>query len=408
MGRCCFFGCYILCLLSIRGNVVAATGENAWSQETPQLMVVHDDRYVMVGQENGLPARTLTGTQFDQNPQTSQVFDFSRYNGNDAPTWYQGQSQGGDFSEHKKFSRPKFSLFSSDFFWSPKKDDVRLRNSQSKGIAQQKPSGINKPSMLQGATVATSYLPNLGSRGLGMTQIRVGATMGLPGIGKNCFLLVSPSFEPTFIDWDGPEPFPDTLYTASLGCTMIKQLNERWGVMLSAAPRWSSDGHETQDAFGCPVIGGFIWNRSPRLQIRFGVAYLDRNDDLNVLPFGGLVWQPNDDWKYELMVPQLRVMRRCHFFGSALPNESESKHWAYVGIGFGGGTWAFEGVANRADVARYKEYSLVLGFESERKERLSWKTEFGYVFGREMEFDNGTMRDFDIGDTIMFRLTLSI
>ena len=108
------------------------------------------------------------------------------------------------------------------------------------------------------------------------------------------------------------------------------------------------------------------------------------------------------------MAPQLRVMRRCHYFRSTLPNETASTHWAYVGIGFGGGTWAFESVGKRADVADYKEYSVVLGLESERKERFSWKAEFGYVFGRKMEFDNNTLRKFDIDDSILFRLTLSI
>jgi opacity protein-like surface antigen len=91
-----------------------------------------------------------------------------------------------------------------------------------------------------------------------------------------------------------------------------------------------------------------------------------------------------------------------------LPRQSESTHWGYAGIGFGGGTWAYESVNKQPDVANYTEFSIVLGLESERMKRTAWKSEIGYVFGRSMKFENHTMRKFRIGDSIVFRVTLSI
>jgi len=265
-----------------------------------------------------------------------------------------------------------------------------------------------RPGMFQGATFGFSFLPDLGSHGFEMTQVRVGASFGLPAPIKNSFFVLSPSFEPTFVKWDGPEPFPDTLYSASLGCTFIKKMNDRWSAMAHVGPRWSSDGKETQSAVRCSLMGGMTWTKSPQLQIRFGVVYSNRDDSFNVLPFGGLVWTPNEDWKYELMAPMLRVSRRCHYFRQILPRQNESIHWGYAGMGFGGGTWAIESVNKQPDVANYTEFSVVLGLESERMKRTTWKTEIGYVFGRSMNFEHHTMRKFNIGDSIVIRVILSI
>ncbi|MCL2623406.1 MAG: hypothetical protein FWD31_07040 [Planctomycetaceae bacterium] len=269
-------------------------------------------------------------------------------------------------------------------------------------------SGEARRGMFQGASVGFSYLPGLGSHGFEMTQVRFGAAFGLPAPLKNSFILLSPSFEPTFVRWDGPEPFPDVLYSASLNCTLIKKFNDRWSAMANVGPRWSSDGKETKNAVRSSLMAGMTWNQSRQWQFRFGVVYLNRSDSFNILPFGGAVWTPNEDWRLELMAPMLRVAKRCHLFQTVLPHVSESNHWRYFGIGFGGGTWAFQSVGKQPDVANYSEFSVVVGLESKRMERTPWKAELGYVFGRSMNFENNTMRKFSIGDTIVLRMTLAI
>ena len=262
--------------------------------------------------------------------------------------------------------------------------------------------------MFQGASVSLTCLPGWGSHGLGMTQIRLGTSVGLPAPLENSFIQLSPTFEPTFVRWKGPEPFPNTLYSASLGCTFFKILNERWTTMACVIPRWCSDGKETQSSVRCTLVGGMIWNKSPQWQFRFGVVYNNRSDWYNVIPYGGLIWMPNNDWKYELMLPMLRVLRRCHYFQTVLPGQDGATHWGYAGIGFGGGTWAFQSVNNHSDVANYTEYNVVVGLESERKRRNAWKAEFGYVFGRSMNFERSTMHDFHINSSLVLRVTLSI
>ena len=300
-----------------------------------------------------------------------------------------------------------FAQTSYDMQYEPlKQPDARL----SPGVRGQSPgmSDGARRGMFQGASVGLSYLPGWGSRGLAMTQLRFGATFGIPAPLKNSFILLTPSFEPTFVQWDGPEPFPKTLYSASLNCTLMKKINERWSAMASVGPRWSSDGKETKHAVRCSLMGGMTWIKSRQWQFRFGVVYLNRSDSFNIIPYGGLVWAPNDDWKYELMLPMLRVSRRCHTLPAILSRDGESSHWAYFGLGFGGGTWAFQSVGDRSDVANYSEFSVAVGLESKQRERSPWKAELGYVFGRNMDFQNKTMRNFHIGDTIALRVTVSI
>jgi len=326
-------------------------------------------------------------------PFDSRYTEQSEFRTQTAPTLYYSQSESG-------FPIESYSLARND---SPTTEHGLLLQNQKASATDGR-----RPGMFQGATIGVSYLPDLGSNGLEMTQVRVGATFGFPAPMKNSFFVLSPSFEPTFIKWDGPESFPDRLYSTSLGLMFIKKFNERWSVMASVGPRWCSDGRETQSAVRCSLMGGMSWNTSPRLQIRCGVVYSDRNDIFNVLPFGGLVWTPNEDWKYELMAPMLRVSRRCRDFQPIPLRPNASTRWRYAGIGFGGGTWAIESVDKRPDVANYTEFSVVVGLESERMKRSAWKTEIGYVFGRSMSFEKDTMRKFPVGDSIVLRATLSL
>jgi hypothetical protein len=262
--------------------------------------------------------------------------------------------------------------------------------------------------MYQGASVSMSYLPGLGSHGLSMTQLRFGATFAMPAPLENSYILLTPSFEPTFVHWDGPEPFPSTLYSASLNCTLIKKFNDRWSAMASVGPRWSSDGKETKNSVRCSLMGGMIWNMSHKWHFRFGLAYLARNDSFNIIPFGGAIWTPNDDWRIELMAPMIRVARRCHYFKTAFSSDSESIHWGYTGIGFSGGTWAFRSIGDRPDVANYSEFSVVVGLESKLMERTPWRVELGYVFARNMNFERNTLPGFHIDNSLVLRMTLAI
>jgi hypothetical protein len=259
--------------------------------------------------------------------------------------------------------------------------------------------------MYQGAEFSMSYLPGWGQRGLQMTQIQAKANFGLPTPFKNTFVSITPSFSPTLTDWKGVEPFPRTLLTAAMDFRFIKKICPQLTAMASVTPQWSSDGHESQDALRFSMMGNIIWNPSERLKVVLGVGYFAQNDN-KVLPFGGLIWQPNDDWKFELMAPQLRVAKRWKSNIPSFLNHTAS-YWQYVGIGFGSKSWAIESVADQSDVAKYKEYSVVIGLEAKNHESFSWKVELGYVFSRTIRFEEYTMSKLHISDSMLIRISCS-
>lgn len=273
-----------------------------------------------------------------------------------------------------------------------------------------------KQGLVQKISFGASWTPEIGSDGMGLAEANVGVTFGLPGpdiggYGKSFFLL-TPKFTYTNVQWDNPA-FPSSLYNAGLNITWLKPCNEHWSIMLNAMPSYASDGNATSDAFRIPVMLGANWEPNQHWKVVFGVAYTDRGD-YSVLPFGGVTYRPNDDWKFELLAPQARIAKRLHWGGASQWDSymrsftTQSEHWGYIGFGFGGGSWAVESVRKRSDLAMYREFSFVLGFESLRRNSpLVWSAELAYVFARKVEFDHHTQRDLKPDDSLAFRVKCS-
>ncbi|MDR1382326.1 MAG: hypothetical protein LBJ67_00550 [Planctomycetaceae bacterium] len=273
-----------------------------------------------------------------------------------------------------------------------------------RGANSTRNSDGTRTGLYQGVGFSAFYIPGWGNNSLEMTQIHAKVSFGLPLPLENSFFLVTPSFAPTFMDYHGALPLPQTLYSASIDLRAIKRFNSRLMAMVSITPQWSSDGRESQESVRYPFMGNLIWNPTERWKVVVGVGYFARND-YGVLPFGGLIWQPNDDWKIELMAPQIRVAKRWNAVPSFLGNRAE--YWRYAGIGFGGGSWAIESVAGQPDVADYNEYSVVAGIEAINKEQISWKLELGYLFSRAIRFEEHTRPKLNLSNSLIIRTSVS-
>lgn len=273
----------------------------------------------------------------------------------------------------------------------------------------QERSAEGRKGIFQKFSVDLSWIPSGGSNGLGMTRFHTSATFALPGPklrwSKPSFFLLTPSFGYTDVDWKRKSPFPDSLYNASLNIAWIQTLNERWSMMLLASPGWASDGKESEDSVRCPVTFGMTWTPNKRWKVVFGAAYLDRSD-LSFMPYGGLVWTPNDDVKVELMAPQARLAWRSYSDGllSQFDRKTAIERWNYVGFGFGGGSWAVRSVDNQADFAMSREFSLLLGCERIKKGYYTCNLEIAYLFGRRMKFDHETQSTYKPDDSLLLRL----
>lgn len=267
-----------------------------------------------------------------------------------------------------------------------------------------KQSASNVRSLFRSFSMDGSWVPSGGDEGMGMTRFGINTSIMLPGPklywDQQSYFRITPKFGYTNVDWKRDTPFPDSLYEVSVGITWMQKFNDQWSGMLTVSPGWASDGEESSDSLCCSALFGLTWTPNSRWKVMFGVAYRDRSDT-PVLPFGGVIWTPNDDWKVELTMPQAKVARRLSAWSSDL-----QQHWIYLGFGFGGGSWAIRSTNEQADIAKYREFSMLLGYEWVRK-NMSWKFETDYLFGREMKFDDHTQEKYKPDDAFVLRLKCS-
>ncbi len=258
--------------------------------------------------------------------------------------------------------------------------------------------------IFQGLGLDMSWIPANGSDGLGLTRFKLDASFGLPGpklpSKPPSYFMVSTNFTFTSVNWKPDTPFPNTLYDAGLNLMWLQPINDRWSFMAGVMPGWSSDGKASKDSVRLPAMFGFSWQPNRQWRVSFGAAYLDRSD-YSVIPYGGVIWTPSEDFRVELMAPQARIAWASPVVSL---RGAENRTWRYIGLGFGGGSWAVRSVNDRDDFAMYREFSLSLGTEwALRGEQVAvW--EIAYVFGRKMEFDHGTQRTVKPDDSVQLRM----
>jgi hypothetical protein len=105
------------------------------------------------------------------------------------------------------------------------------------------------------------------------------------------------------------------------------------------------------------------------------------------------------DVKYDFVFPRPRAAYRIWYDGGP-PGVNE--RWLYLMAEFGGGIWAVERASGATEALSYSDYRLLVGTERKIVGGLSRKLEFGYVFGREFEYDSGPGTDVD--DSLMLRM----
>ena len=196
------------------------------------------------------------------------------------------------------------------------------------------------------------------------------------------------------ITWlTGPTTIPlsPRVYDFCVGYQTRQQWTPQFSYDLAASVGIFSDFEgSARDGIRFPghAVGMFHLNHSADLV--FGADFLDR-DDISVLPVVGFSLRSD-------MCPQLRMdlifpRPRIEF------NLSDSKR-LYLAGQLGGGTWD---VDNGVDlVATYRDYRLMLGFESADSDGSTSGLEFGYVFERQLEV-RGQQGHTQFDDAFMLR-----
>ncbi len=227
---------------------------------------------------------------------------------------------------------------------------------------------------------------------------------------------------PTYPVWGPPPPFisggfsytslaapesldlPSDLYDYSLGASWLRRVNDVWSVRFMLSAAFATDGRNTgHDAW--QFRGGLFAMYRPDETWTWivGALALGRND-LPVVPAVGLIWQPSRRLRLDLTLPRPRL-------ATLLIDQGARQQWVHVGGGLNGGTWAFERADGIEDQLTFRDWRVVVGWESTptpqpgspftRGRKLG--LELGYVFAREIEFDR-RMPNLDLDDTFMIRV----
>ncbi|HZL89690.1 MAG TPA: DUF6268 family outer membrane beta-barrel protein [Pirellulaceae bacterium] len=242
----------------------------------------------------------------------------------------------------------------------------------------------------------TWLYPGTEEADIGFTDIETFGVFALPFPIVEWPLVITPGYNLHLLD--GPEitDLPPRLHDAYVDFMWLPTFVHRWTMLLSVMPGYYSDFQVSDsDAFRLTGKGIVIFDADPeRLQLVAGLLYLGR-DNLKLLPVGGAIWRPSDNFAFELIFPKPKLAVR-------LSSGPGFENWLYGTAEYGGNTYVIERVGGAHDKVTYQDFRLLVGFERRLNYGAGFRLEAGYVFGRQVDFASAT-GDFEPGDTVLLR-----
>ena len=116
--------------------------------------------------------------------------------------------------------------------------------------------------------------------------------------------------------------------------------------------------------------------------------------DLPFVPTAGIrIWE--DDFELDLVIPRPRIAWRTD-------QEVDEETWFYIAGELGGGSWAVERELSRKEILSYRDYRLLVGWETKKVDGSRQVFELGWVFDRQIDFDRFSGSS-DLDDTFVMR-----
>lgn len=240
----------------------------------------------------------------------------------------------------------------------------------------------NKDGFFQKAAFTAGYIDRGSSDSFGLNELDFSLTVAVPAPTREWPMLITPAFNVRYLDGPVTPMLPARLYETYIDFLWVPRLSERWTAIIGVAPSMYTDFEiDTSEAFRLTGKGLARYDWVPdKLQIVFGVLYLNRND-IRLLPAGGVIWNPTLDQRYELIFPRPKLAHRI----SAGPGHED---WLYLGAEFGGNSFAYDR-GGIVDTVTLRDYRAFLGLERKLNGGAGYRIEVGYVFSRIAEFASG-------------------
>jgi hypothetical protein len=203
-------------------------------------------------------------------------------------------------------------------------------------------------------------------------------------------------------DPSGYAELPPRAYDAYLNSAWKPQVNEWFSGDINVRVGVYSDFDSvTSDSIRIMGHGLALLSFSQQVQLAFGVVYYDRLTT-QLLPAGGVIWTPNDDWRFEILFPRSKVSKRIYTMGN-------TDFRLYGGAEFyhDGGSWTVRRVApppfigTFGDRVEYKDHRGMVGLEWQTLSGFTGYVEAGVAFSRNLKFVSTIGDAFD-PDTTFF------
>jgi hypothetical protein len=256
---------------------------------------------------------------------------------------------------------------------------------------------------------SATWLAKPAADDLGQWDFGIYAVYGFPLCTRESPLLVTPSFQTTLFDGPNTPDLPARVYDAEIQFRHLRKLTQRIAMDVAVSPGMHTDFEiDNGNAFRITGRGLAIYEWSDDTKLLLGAAYLDRYD-VSILPIGGIIYVPNDDWRFEIVAPTPRIAYRmcnfgavCDYYDPCAAPHKGNEVWVYTAGEFGGGLWSIRRESGENDLVAIRDYRVRLGVEFKSLDCISSRLEVGYVFGRVVEYRSATP-DYDPGDTVMLR-----
>ena len=271
------------------------------------------------------------------------------------------------------------------------------------------PDNFSAYRLLQGPRLRHTYLAGGDEDdSLGINRTDVSVAFAFPNfLYSGQPIYVVPSF--SLYLWDGPvsgggpdsADLPPSAYGAYMDFGWETDPNRIFGAELGLRVGAFSD-FDTFSSDSIRVLGkGLLSFRlTPASTLKGGVYYVDRVD-VQLIPAGGVLWQPNPSTRFDIFFPEPKFAHYWRTIGT-------KDVWWYLAGGYGVGAWTIERTDETTDSVAINDLRAVFGFEWGPGEllRTGRRTAFveaGYVFQREVEYENSPSDDFTPDNTWMIR-----
>lgn len=218
-----------------------------------------------------------------------------------------------------------------------------------------------------------------GAGDLASQEYDFSATGALPAFSPETPLILTPFFGWDSFDQEGLD-VPNDLYEASFEFRHLRPIFGNLTADMAIKPGFFGDLESGANEFRLQGKLAGIWKTSDTTSWVFGATYLDR-EDIQVLPIAGVLWYPNENFKFDLVFPAPKIAVRAW-------RDCRSAWWVYTAGEFGGGSWGIQRADGSDDVMTLRDLRLRVGLEREAQ-LVSGLVEIGYVFGRELEYTSG-------------------